>query len=909
MKYINCRKFGSSVCIFDFVGKYGDWLFKQPLILALEKEGFKINVSLNNLYPPLIKKYNKFLHFEWVLVFTRNDVRIVDPEFAKFYKNIIEIQRIDRFTEIVKVWRKGHPIIVKKFKSSHEQERVRYIANYLCLTYQERFINIYKPKNYTFVINMNVGENEENRLNFNFKNINMIIKKLRKQGCRFKVLKNSLQTNNIDLDLFYSQFKNNELLKTKNFEEACHIIDGCDFYFGVDSGLSHYAVQSGKITFTLYSLKYHGKKPLFQSTFRNHLCYFGDSLSLNKILLDFKQIKKNEADKKILNQINYFLKNGKGVNSDPYSNKRKIFALNIALISQNQYYKKIALNIYKSSANIFFIDEILELNINDVKPYSGKIFINSKECVQKISKLISSHPDAKKISFYAKPCSFFYSTAMRDGSSDIDVPTLYFDRTVRNKNILLKKIEIILKKYRFSLDSPHQTPVISTKIQSLYPVIKNGKSVYSQYVQNDEYNIKKYEARLKLKIILGEIKQAERHNLEILLYKTKNGARLLKELKYLEQDKRYFKEWGIFIRKIIKAISILGNFGVKGHLFLNIKRKDCEKIAVYMNGLMRHGVIYINDTRFYPLWSMRRPQHGWFQPITIFPENQQIFQKQVKNGFKNPTCSFVNFLELLSKNKLTNGKIVSLLKSQEPLILLEVYRYIAFNNIKFTDKKLFSKKEIKNYARQKQSNCDNPTDRKLSLFSLASATQLPISSENARYLSKYNCFVQFFTSGGNLDLNKTKFFDIEENKNISSKNFVKPFIEKIIKLLREYYLYTLADGLPKEFLYEKRKEILFVYFVQGKALLEGPKRQSQEAEKFIRDIDIIKILSSGRILREIINYYPVSIDLISTEFLLSWLIRQKKSKKVFFQKKDNYVDSIILPLSKPFFYTINNDEY
>lgn len=124
--------------------------------------------------------------------------------------------------------------------------------------------------------------------------------------------------------------------------------------------------------------------------------------------------------------------------------------------------------------------------------------------------------------------------------------------------------------------------------------------------------------------------------------------------------------------------------------------------------------------------------------------------------------------------------------------------------------------------------------------------------------------------------------------------------------MREYYLYTLATGLPKEFLYEKKKEILFVYFVQGRVLLEGPRAQSQQAAKFLRKLDILKVLFHGRDLREFVNSQTISISQPPTEFLLSWLMRQKTGNG-FLPKyaQNSYINRMVLPSHKHLYNSIN----
>ncbi len=582
----------------------------------------------------------------------------------------------------------------KNFEFEHEQERMRAIARYLHLPYQERFVNVEKPKGKTFAINMNVSEGVVNRLNFNFRHIEKLIKKLRECGCRFKVIRDASQVN-IELVNFYKQFFSSEIIDTHSFQGACKVIDSCHFYLGVDSGLGHYAVQSGKIVFALYSLKHHGKIPLFQSTFRNHLCYFGDTSFSGKLLSDFRQIEKTYADKNLLGQITQFLKYGKGVNVNPYSNERKVFALTMAFLNQDEYRENLAREIHANSASIFFADEVIGLNIKELTPLPGKIFIDSISCTQKLNKAISHYPSPRKVSLYAKACSFFYGTAMKDGSSDVDLPTLRFSGRMLRKKELLKRIELILNEFGFSTKLPHQTPIISTRTRLLLPIIKNGHSAFLLCYQKDENNFQKYESRIKIKIVLGEMSRLERQELEASLLDTARGRHLLKGIKYLESESEHFKEWENFVRKIIRATSILGDFGAKGHVFIRVEKQDCKKIAEQINGLMRHGIIYAIGARLYPLWNIRRPQHGWFQPITILAESPKVFANQIKKALESPiySSSQMNTLKSLSDNKLSSSAAIELLASPNPLIFIEAYRYIAFHNKEFGRNNVFFQEE------------------------------------------------------------------------------------------------------------------------------------------------------------------------------------------------------------------------
>jgi len=134
----------------------------------------------------------------------------------------------------------------------------------------------------------------------------------------------------------------------------------------------------------------------------------------------------------------------------------------------------------------------------------------------------------------------------------------------------LETIEATLNEFGLSTNLPHQTPVFSRNISGLRPIIKNGHESFSVCSQQDEYNLQKYKARVKIKIILGEMDRTEREELNKSLAISIGGKRLLKEIEYLEKDAMNFKQWSVLIRKIINATSMLGGFGTKGHVFLKI---------------------------------------------------------------------------------------------------------------------------------------------------------------------------------------------------------------------------------------------------------------------------------------------------------------------------------------------------
>ena len=392
----------------------------------------------------------------------------------------------------------------------------------------------------------------------------------------------------------------------------------------------------------------------------------------------------------------------------------------------------------------------------------------------------------------------------------------------------------------------------------------------------------------------------ERQRLNALLGANENGRRLLKEIQYLERDSNYFRGWSDFVRKICRATAMLGDFGMKGPVLLRVNKRDCQSVSAAIGGLMRHGVVYATGAHLYPIWDVRRPQHGWFQPITVFAEDMKVFRRDITKALRSPLYGVapVNALKLLFTDTLPRpSTALSLLESYNPLLFTEAYRYIARHSSDFVDFRI-SKEELRAYAREKESNCNNPRDRKLGLWSLATGKPLPLSPEDIRTLTKYNCFVQLFTTVGKFDISRTNFFRVKRHLINSARDFTRPFSECVIRLLREYYLYTLATGFPRELLYEKKKEILFMYCVQGRVLLEGPHSQARRAERFLRRLDILGVLSDGRKLRETLLKHSFRIPKPRTEFLLLWLMRYGKSHERFIdleREGTSQADRMILP--------------
>jgi hypothetical protein len=871
--------------VHDLAGKYGDWLFKQPLLLGLARSGVLL-LPVRNPYPMAVKAGTGSKP-GLALVFSRADREIVDAGFAARYRQVVELRRKDRFTEEVIIWRKGRITRRRSFRAAREQERVRQIASYLNIPYEERTVRVLPPAGKRVAVSLSVGERSGARLDFDLAELQKTVDLLRKQGYSFQVIRAEGEANERVLR-FYATFRKSEIVRTGTFAEACAVIRKTDLFLGADSGLAHFAVNEGKLACALFSKRHHGAEPLFQSTFRNHLCFFGDEFHARDLVdmlasLAYPAVRASEV-----RAVREFLRTGRGIDPDPYSNARKLFVLRISFVSQGREFAAMAREIHSRSASIFFTDEVSSADIREMKERRGKLFINSRAFVNDLAALFGGAP----ASMYAKECSLFYGTAMRDGSSDVDFPTLVLPAG-RASAPLLSRVERLLKRYGFSTELPHQAPITAASRRmppGFLPLIEAGRPAYAATRQSSPENMQKYEARLKLKIVAGEMSAPERAELATLLSTDEMGRNLLREIGLLERDAREFKEWQSFIRKICRATAAFGKFGAKGHVFLRVKRRDCAKTAKIIGGLMRHGIVYAAGERIYPVWNIRRPQHGWYQPITLLAEDRKPFSIAVRQALRSPIYASGSFgkLKKIVRGKISVPETISLLESPDPLVFMEAYRSISARAERAA-MPARSRKELKDYAKERESNCNSPRDRRLSLWSLATGKPLPIPAEDISGLTKYNCFAQVLAARGTVSFEDTGFFRHASRVKESAKDFTEPFRRRLVRLLREYYLYSLCSGIPPQYLHEKKKEILFFYCVQGRVLLEGPAAQARNAEKILREFDAMRILADGRVLREAIKASRGPASGTSGEFLLLWLLRHGDADPASFFSRGKYL--------------------
>ncbi len=882
------KKFGNNVIFYDMVGKYGDWLFKQPIILSFMTIGYLISFWRKNNFYPIIKNFrNKtFEHESFAVIFTRKDFKNITAieNVLNKHKHVLEIQRISRTREIIKYWKNHREYLLETFESLHEEQRIETMLSFLKLPIAKRQFSTQEVKNKNIIINFNVGENFKKRLHFNIKEIIKTLFYAEKSGYSLFLIKqvgDDVQQNEIG-EKIIERFKDKlTISKTLTFKDACNAIDNCSYYFGADSGLAHYAVQSGKIVFALFNSKYHGDCPLFNTRFPNHFIFHGDIRFSKKVIKCLKSFNSHSAINKIATKtILDTLQHGQNKKNGVYDNSQKIKQLAIKLaVDQKNSQERLAF-VKKMFSGIFLPDYVWEVDYNKIKKAQGKIFVDSFGFTRDLIKILSKSLSEKKydINIFAKNSSFFYGTALKRAVSDIDfmmiwAPSLH----QKQKSNLLYEIKQLLKKNNFSVNLPHQIPTIAENAEinvGYHYVVKDGEGIFSFKTQTDYENLEKYMSRIKLKIILNEINEEELKVLTDNILKTNIlGKRFLDEIDNLKKDRHRFDDYRIFVRKIESLLGGIGGFGSKGSIVLRISKEVSKKVEIILTGLMKHGIVYVNGNKLYINWDIRRPQNAWFIPISLVWENDKIAGRITDKAFWSDIYKNGSFrvLKEIRDGKLTPELAIDFLESKSYLIISEVFNYLK------TKKKIFKKwnfktEEIGEFLKTKNSDCNYGLDKKINLFGLISRLPLVLNQRSLQKLSKYNLFVQFFNDREHVNIKKTKFFKNSNCVEYSAQDFTKQFINNFVFLLREYYLYRVA-GIDEFFLEEKIKEILFNYFVQGKNLMSGPKKQSRKIEEFLRGIEIKKIVSDQEYLEFLIKKFSArSVFANKGKFILLWAL-------------------------------------
>ena len=855
MEQLNLQRFpfGKDVIVYDYVNKYGDWLFKQALIEALQKAGYFVCSAKSNTFlfsESLLRQKSRGKTSPLGLVFTRINMKEIQSSLLKKYPHVLELQRRKRFSETLIYWRNVKIIFQKEFRKMYEQERIKSITEFLGLAYKERRILIRNSKNKKVAISFNASENSEQRLKFNYREVRRVLLHMYGQGYKLIFIKKpgtSLPKGLIRTDLV----RKAKVLESRTIKNAFRIVESCLYYFGSDSGLAHHAVQKGIITFSLFNKKYHGRFPLFNTQFINHMSFFGDSNFAQELIRYIDNLGCAQESHYSYRYLVRFLRGAYSIIEDPYSNKQKFFHLITYLSFFSGRAKEEFRRIKNLSRDIFFADRFYEFNYSSLPFMRGRIFIDSRKfafCLQQIFKR-KLGSKSKGVSVFARNCSFFRGMALKRGISDIDFPIIYArDLSESRKKWVLKTTRATLRRYSFSTSFPHQSPVLENNYKTrkhYYPIIHYGQAVFSPRLPGSSENLEKFTSRFKIKIILGEISKAEFSSLmkEIRTGKGPLDKKFITEIDYLLADNKNFNQYGEFIRKIESLFESVGAFGTKGVVVLRIDKHSSESLAPIMAGMLAHGLIYISQKGMYINWDLRRPQHWWSLPIHLVWEDELALETILRKGMKSPVYNRGSFkiLKNLGSHKVSSQAAAELLNSESFLVTTEAFKFLRKKKHGIVNKIFsFSQEEVNNFLRLNNSNCVDERDKKIILLGLLTGKPLVLSPEQLAMLSKYNLFMQYINSCGKINIRATNFFYAGKPELRSTNNFFVSFKRDFILLLRQYRLYLIID-IDLFFLKSKKEEILFQYFVGGRSLMEGPQKQSQEVRKFLTSFDIARL--------------------------------------------------------------------
>ena len=848
---INLRNkpFGQRVVVYDFVGRYGDWLFKQPLLFSLQEIGYFVYASSKNHFSPL-RGHSvdpKKEKCDFALVFTRSDLKLLTSSFLKTHRYTLEIRRQNRFTESVILWNEDRRALSKSFRKTYEQERIYSIAKFLAIPYIERTIAPKPPQNKQVAVSFNVSENEAQRLRLSIDEIIRVIQYFHHNHYTIFYIKRKSGQDSILRRLPRSLVLNFRIVETKTMAAALKTINGTTYYFGADSGLAHYAIQNGSIAFTLFNKQYHGPTPLFNSNFFNHFVFFGDTKFSKEVIHYLDELQTpNEFYGVAYQYIKKFIADGKLLLQNAYRNKEKLKWLKLYFALHSTPCRKQLSRLENLMNGVFFSDNLYEFDYHELLQKKKKIFTDSKEFTEFLERAIEKCLGAsrKKVSIFAKNCSFFHGTCLKRNVSDIDgllvsAPSL----SEKHQKDVLRVVCSALERYAFSTQLPHQTPILGSikdEKQRYYPILVKGQAAFSFKIHGDIKDVEKYQTRIKVKIILGELPHKD------LLFLRKKvtaeqvfwGKHFLKEIDALLKERKFFEQYGAFIRKIETLFSQVGGFGVNANVVLAVNKRDADSLSFVLERLMRHGIIYISKHRLFVNWDLRRPQHRWFIPVSLVWHGKVSLDQIVAKALSGKIYTYAPFkiLKDLSHNKIVPQKMVDLLSSETYLVILEIFNAPRRVRRQMRRYSHFSKKEIQDYAQIPNSNCNDKEDRKICLFGLLTGFSPRLLPSQVKLLSRYNLFVQYLNRHSETPIYETKFFSHNSSQKINSpRNFAKEFKENFTQILREYYLYQNCH-LPLFLLQEKRRELLFMYFVLGRGLMEGPSDQSQEVQKFLSSV-------------------------------------------------------------------------
>lgn len=780
-------------------------------------------------------------------------------------------------------------IFQKEFRRTYEQERVRSITEFLGLTYKERCIPIQNPKNKRVAISFNASENSEQRLKFNYEEVSRVLLHMYRQGYKLIFIKNPGAT--LPKDLFrINLMRNVKVLEPRTLKDAFRIVENCSYYFGSDSGLAHHAVQKSIVVFSLFNKKYHGRLPLFNTKFINHMSFFGDRYFAQELIGYIDNLGCAQKAHHSYDYIIRFLRGAYSIVGSPYSNKQKFLHLIIYLSFLNRKTKQEFSRIKNLSMDIFFADRLYEFDYYTLPFMKRRIFIESRKvalCLQRIFKR-KLGSKSKGVNIFARNCSFFRGMALKRGISDIDFPIIYTrGLSESRKKWVLKITRATLRRYSFSTSFPHQSPVLEDNYKMrkhYYPIIHYGQAVFSPRLPGSSENLEKFISRFKIKIILGEISKAEFSSLmkEIQTGKGPLNKKFITEINYLLADNKNFNQYGKFIRKIESLFESVGAFGTKGVVVLRIDKHSSESLAPIMAGMLAHGLIYISQNRMYINWDLRRPQHWWSLPIHLVWEGRSALETILRKGMKSPIYNRGSFkiLKDLKFHKVSSQTAAELLNSESFLVTTEAFKFLRKKKHCIINKLFsFSQEEINNFLSINNSNCMDKEDKKIILLGLLTGKPLVLSPGQLAMLSKYNLFMQYINSCGKINIRATNFFCAGKPELRSTNNFFESFKKDFILLLRQYRLYLIID-IDLFFLRSKREEILFQYFVGGRSLMEGPQKQSQEVHRFLTSFDIARLFADIPYLDKLLKTFKyIKVDSeVENYALLQVLARALKIK-------------------------------
>ena len=874
MEQLNLQRFpfGKDVIVYDYVSKYGDWLFKQALIESFQRAGYFVYSAKSNTFlfsEDLLRQKSQGEINSLGLVFTRMDRKRIQPSLLKKYSHILELQRIKRFSETLIYWRNGKIIFQKEFRRTYEQERIRLITEFLGLTHKERCILIKNPKDKKVAISFNADENSEQRLKFNYEEVNRVLLHMYRQGYKLIFIKKP-GTSLPEEFLRTNLIRKVKVLEPRTIEDAFRVVESCSYYFGADSGLTHHAVQKGIIVFSLFNKKYHGRFPLFNTQFINHMSFFGDRYFAQELIRYIDNLGCAQEARCSYGHLVRFLRGTYSIIGDPYSNRQKFLHLIIYLSFLSGRAKQEFHRIKNLSRDIFFADRLYEFDYSTLPFMRGRIFIESRKFAFNLQQILKRKLGSKSkgVSIFARNCSFFRGMALKRGISDIDFPIIYArGLSESRKKWVLKITRATLRRYSFSTSFPHQSPVLENNQKTrkhYYPIIRYGQAVFFPRLPGSSENLEKVTSRLKTKIILGEISKEDFDSLvkEIRTRKGPLDKKFITEINYLLADNKNFNRYGEFIRKIESLLASVGIFGTKGVVVLRIDKYSSESLAPIMTGMIAHGLIYISQNRMYINWDLRRPQHWWSLPIHLVWEGKSALETISHKGMKSPVYNRGSFkiLKNLRSHKISPRTAAELLNSESFLVITEAFNFLRRKKYEIDKLFSFSQEEINKFLRLNNSNCVDKRDKKIILLGLLIGKPLTLSPRQFAMLSKYNLFMQYVNTGGKINICATNFFCTGRSGLHSTNNFFESFRKDFVLLLRQCRLYLII-GIDLFFLKSKKEEILFQYFVGGRSLMEGPKNQSQKVSRFLTSFEIVRLFTDIYYLDELLERFKyIKVD-------------------------------------------------